>query len=112
MPRAGISSKSTLLEIARQFDDAAMHEFLDGLIAGKIKPKSKKAKAESETAAAGVKRSEVPDTLQNELQFRSASGKYEVVIRFREKGPASRVEILKLLKEAFESVKNDGALIQ
>ncbi|MER3631532.1 MAG: hypothetical protein C4325_04635 [Blastocatellia bacterium] len=109
---AGISSKSTLLEIARQFDDAAMHEFLDGLIAGKIKPKSKKAKAESETAAAGVKRSEVPDTLQNELQFRSASGKYEVVIRFREKGPASRVEILKLLKEAFESVKNDGALIQ
>lgn len=109
---AGISSKSTLLEIARQFDDAAMHEFLDGLIAGKIKPKSKKAKAESETAAAGVKRSEVPDTLQNELQFRSASGKYEVVIRFREKGPASRVEILKLLKEAFESVKNEGALIQ
>lgn len=38
---SNIVSKSTLLEVARQFNDAAMHEFLDGLTSGKIIPRSK-----------------------------------------------------------------------
>lgn len=109
---AGIASKTTLLEIARQFDDAAMHEFLDGLIAGKIKPKSKKAKTESPAATHAPKAAEKGGGLENELQFRSPNNSCEVVIRFAERGTASRVEILKLLKEAFESVKNDEKLIR
>lgn len=109
---AGIASKTTLLEIARQFDDASMHEFLDGLIAGKIKPKSKKAKTESSAAATAAKTAEKGGGLSNELQFRSPNNSCEVVIRFAERGAAARVEILKLLKEAFESVKNDEKLIQ
>jgi ParB family chromosome partitioning protein len=47
---ANIASKSTLLEIARQFDDAAMHEFLDGLQSGKVLPKTKQRTEVTATA--------------------------------------------------------------
>jgi hypothetical protein len=44
---ANIGSKSTLLEIARQFDDTAMHQFLDALQKGEVTPRSKQPKAPS-----------------------------------------------------------------
>lgn len=106
---AGISAKTTLLEIARQFDDAAMHEFLDGLISGKIKPKSKKT-PKAEPQPSKLTNKEDGNNTVDSLVFRSDNGKYEIVIRYSQNDPGSRVEILKLLKEAFENVKNNQSV--
>lgn len=111
---AGISSKTTLLEIARQFDDAAMHDFLDGLISGKIKPKSKKSKSEKVLSEPNSKNAEhAKNEDQNQLKtmtFSSQNGKYEVIVRCpQNEASGARVEILKLLKEAFEVIKKDDS---
>lgn len=96
---AGINSKSTLLEIARQFDDAAMHEFLDGLVSGKVKPKSKQPRAE--TTSAPTPRADGP----SETLFEYKGKSFRLSIDFKGRDSTSRPEILKALKEVFDAVK-------
>jgi ParB family chromosome partitioning protein len=96
---AGINSKSTLLEIARQFDDAAMHEFLDGLISGKVQPKTKQPKGETSSVTAN-RSSGVGETI-----FEYSGKGFRLLIDFKGADAATRPEILKALKETFDSVK-------
>lgn len=101
---ANIASKSTLLEIARQFDDAAMHEFLDGLQSGKVLPKTKQR---TESAAAN-KSVEARASNGNGYSF-TYTGKdpaFELELRFKEES-RTRAEILRALKAAFDAVKNE-----
>lgn len=105
---ANIASKSTLLEIARQFDDAAMHEFLDGLQSGKVVTK---AKQRSE-AIASTQNSD-PKTKVNQGGYTfTYSGKdpaFELALSFTGGEARSRAEILRALKAAFDAVKNESA---
>jgi ParB family chromosome partitioning protein len=105
---SNINSKSTLLEIARQFDDAAMHEFLDGLQSGKVLPKTKQR---TESVAAG--RPAEPKAVNGDGYSFTYTGKdpaFELELRFKGEN-RTRAEILRALKAAFDAVKNESAVL-
>ena len=102
---ANINSKSTLLEVARQFDDAAMHEFLDGLQSGKVLPKTKQ-RAEPLATAKNAKSNEVQMDGYT-FKYAGANPEFSLTLSFSEK--RSRAEILRALKVAFDAVKNESA---
>jgi len=110
---ANITSKSTLLEVARQFDDAAMHEFLDALQEGKVIPRSKQPKTVAPKAVAPPKTEALntePITESNGYKFTFAGTEpnFNLVLRFEELESPSRGEILRALKQAFDAVKSDS----
>lgn len=103
--QAKITSKTTLLEIARQFDETAMFDYVDRLGNGKVvkrsadKPKPKKdATAERPIAADGDSKS---------FEYKSDKGDFELELRFSRPGFA-RSDILKALKQAFDAIKISG----
>lgn len=106
---ANISAKSTLLEIARQFDDAAMNEFLDGLTTGKVVPKTKLPRGGNGVAAGASEASNGTGYNADGYTFRFAgkSPSFELELRFRDGNNGNRAEILKALKTAFDAVKNE-----
>lgn len=99
-----ISAKAMLLEIARQFDEAAMFEFLDR-VAGGGKPGKK-----ASTRTAPAKTLELP---ANRARFRySPDGKdFVVEVTFQEPSEHNKRGVLQALKQAFEDVKNDVASV-
>jgi len=101
---ANLSSKSMLLEVARQFDDDAMHQFLDHVIngGGSIKrPKTRTLATESR---------DDPDTSSSSTKTFVFSGNdFELEVRFRKGGTRSRAEILRALKTVFDAVKAEKA---
>jgi ParB family chromosome partitioning protein len=109
---ANIASKSTLLEIARQFDDAAMHDFLDALQNGKVVPRSKQPKISA--AKVGIPEPEVvepeivPKTNGYTFAFSGTDPKFDLVLTFTSES-ATRGEVLRALKQAFDVVKNEAA---
>ena len=102
-----IGSKSTLLEIARQFDEAAMFEYMDNLQNGAAKPKKAAPKAvPGKQQAARQPASNGNLAAQSKLfKYFAFDDSFEVEVRFREGSPVDDARILKALKEAFESVK-------
>ena len=109
---ANIASKSTLLEIARQFDDAAMHQFLDALQNGEVIPRSKQPKtptAKSDTPQAeALKPTATPDTNGYSFSFAGQDPNFKLVLTFEHPESATRGEILRALKQAFDSVKAEA----
>jgi ParB family transcriptional regulator, chromosome partitioning protein len=101
---ANIASKSTLLEIARQFDDAGMHEFLDGLSSGKIQPKAKLSKAA--TVDKTVKTNKSADGFV--FRYSGKNPDFDLDLKFAGQETAGRAEILRALKQTFDSVKKDS----
>ncbi len=109
---ANISSKSTLLEIARQFDEAAMFEHLDNLILGKVAPKASKAKAAK--SANGKDSSVVHERSAantSQFLFSSDEGNFKVEISFAGGTAVDRPKVLKALKEAFDAVKSGSVKV-
>ena len=104
-----ISAKSTLLEIARQFDDAAMHDFLDGLTTGKVVPKTKLPRGGNGNSAVVPDNSNAvgqnPDA--HVFRFVGKAPGFDLELRFRNGNNLNRAEILKALKAAFDAVKNE-----
>ncbi len=106
---SNINSKSTLLEIARQFDDAAMHEFLDGLQSGKVVPKTKQR---TEAAPSSPRSSAAISPNASTGYTFAYSGKdpaFNLSLSFTGEEKRSRAEILKALKAAFDAVRNETA---
>lgn len=113
---ANIASKSTLLEIARQFDDKAMHEFVDALASGEKIPRSKQLKTvalKPQSAKTGVLKSErtAASSVSDGFAFTYAGANpaFELTLKFEHPETAGRGEILRALKQAFDSVKNDSS---
>ncbi len=109
---ANISSKSTLLEIARQFDDAAMNSFLDDFITGKAKPRTKQLKTHASTPGkVSALKPEETDPKVNlktdgyAFRYSGDDPKFEMTIEFETVQNASRAEVLRALKQAFDFVK-------
>ena len=104
-----ITSKSTLLEVARQFDEAAMFEFLAKY------PEFKQEKSESR------KSKRVPRVGNNDGRLSAVNGSaessgnvfvyspdgagFKVEIRFAKPSACNRTGILSALKKAFDDVK-------
>ena len=101
-----INSKSTLLEIARQFDDAAMHEFLDGLQSGKVLPKTKQR---SESGQTRTSLSQPSSSHGYSFTYSGKNPAFDLTLNFKEGDSRSRAEILRALKAAFDAVKNETA---
>ena len=108
--RAGnISSKAILLEIARQFDDQAMLDYLDNLARGGKKAPAKsspgvKEKVSSRPAAANG--SSQPAAL---YRFAPEDSAFTIEIRFSDDRELTKRDILEALKKAFDNVKEgDG----
>lgn len=99
--QAKITSKTTLLEIARQFDEIAMFDYLDRFSSGKVAKRS----APKKEAKAGAR----PETASSDKMFEysSAKGDFNLELRFTKPG-FTRADILKALKQAFEDVKSNG----
>lgn len=109
---ANITQKTSLLEIARQFDDAAMHEFLDGLTSGAVIPKSKQEKRiGSKTGGFGKKTAEDSKgaaKTANVFTYSGSDPDFQLSLSFASGEPISRADVLRALKNAFEAVKSEG----
>jgi ParB family transcriptional regulator, chromosome partitioning protein len=102
---SNINAKAMLLEVARQFDEAAMFEFLDRLEGGKRDKKAAVPKAAPKKEVTA----EAP--ILNGSCFRYApEGKgFAVEVRFENESDHGKRSVLQALKQAFEDVKNDVA---
>lgn len=114
--RADITAKSVLLEIARQFDEAAMHTFLDEIENKTVVPKSRRLKntaadktadktinpATEETSGSDLP---VPQTDINTFRYASVNKIFNLEIRFNKLLGYEKRDVLRALKEVFDSVK-------
>ena len=102
---AAVNSKSALLEVAWQFDDAAMHEFIDGVTSGAVVPKSKQPRngKQGEGKPAGTTGESYT------FNFKGKDPGFDLSINFSDRMRPSRAELLKALKLTFDAVKSESA---
>lgn len=116
--QANINAKSTLLEIARQFDERAMHEFLDNIerkglnreqVRQIARPESVKQAKENngseDEGGGGIAKAD-RNLKRNSFQFIPESGEFSLEIKFKSSQFDAK-DVLKALKEAFDSTKNN-----
>jgi ParB family transcriptional regulator, chromosome partitioning protein len=105
---ANITAKSTLLEVARQFDDASMHEFVDGLATGKVVPKTKQPRSTNgHSPKPTVPRSFTEPGNGYVFRFAGKQPDFTMELHFADERCGSRAEVLKALKAAFDAVKSE-----
>jgi len=104
-----ISAKSTLLEIARQFDDAAMRDFVQNITSKGLKREEIRntARPQSKTSEKESLKPEVI-TPRNVFKYSSTNGSFNLEIKFSDKRGLVKKDILQALKEAFDMVKSDN----
>lgn len=92
-----ISAKSALLDIARQFDEPAMHSFIEDL--SDEKPgEDRKSSSRSETSSGSRTKTDCFD-------YRSYTNTFEIRIKFLDEKTFAPNDVLRALKETFEDVK-------
>jgi ParB family transcriptional regulator, chromosome partitioning protein len=110
-----VNTKSSLLEVARQFDEAAMNDFLDALAGGgkqptkagqtkrlkSVTPKISPSMVDGSEAAAS---SSATDNGTG-FRFESPDGSFKVEVSFGDGQKIKRTEVLKALKAAFDAAK-------
>jgi ParB family chromosome partitioning protein len=104
--QAKINSKSTLLEIARQFDEAAMFDYLDRIRGGKVTKRTTANNAHSKKQNDSEGKAETAASSRS-FEYNSPKGDFALELRFTKPGFA-RADILKALKQAFDDVKSNG----
>ena len=97
---AKINSKATLLDLARQFDEPAMFEYLDQLSTGKPVGRANGATARKKEP---VDSAPIP-AKQRSFIYKSPKKEFTLELRFAEDG-FERADILKAIKQAFEDIK-------
>lgn len=106
---SNVSAKSTLLEIARQFDEEAMHNFIGDIGIQNLKRDEIRRVAratnlktkESVNNTTGQNSTIIP----NAFKYKSPDGDFSIEVRFGKEYEFDKKDILRALKEAFESVK-------
>jgi ParB family transcriptional regulator, chromosome partitioning protein len=110
---ANINAKSVLLEVARQFDERAMHKFLDTIqnkkfsreeIRQTARPHLKSEKQSGETQA-GNSLDKNRNAAVHQKVFQYQTNEFSLEIRFKNKGEYTREDFAGALKEALESLK-------
>jgi ParB family chromosome partitioning protein len=112
---ANINAKAMLLEVARQFDEAAMFDFLDRVSGGKRekKPAASGKSGKAETASSkGVSAPEKEVTAEGpHFEYAPAGKGFVINIRFEDSTDHNKRGVLQALKQAFEDVKSDSVQI-
>ena len=119
---ANINSKSTLLEIARQFDERAMIDFIERLgnsnavSRAEIRQLARPDKAERQKFVAASRSkstsadhdsdavSDFASRPENVFNFQSSGGNFNLEIRFTD-SDFNKKDVLRALKEVFDAVK-------
>ena len=104
-----INAKSTLLEIARQFDEPAMFEFVEKITAGKTAPNRDEVRK-----AARPDRASSPKGTDGNGQraehhtytYRSPDSTFKLRIQFNDDEAINKANILRSLKAVFDGIKN------
>lgn len=113
---AEITAKSILLEIARQFDEPEMHEFLDKIKSQKMSRQEiretarppKINNANTAQSRQSLKNESVfVKSENNDFEFSSDDNSFKLTIRFSDNN-FDRKTILKALKQTFDTVKNSN----
>lgn len=104
---AKIVSKTALLEVARQFDEEAMHAYIDGQSAGKSnEDRRSNVTARNKQTTISRDRGVVVSSEDNSFRF-DGSG-FKLVLNFTDTQPVNKTRILKALKNAFDQVKAES----
>jgi ParB family chromosome partitioning protein len=103
---SNISSKSTLLEIARQFDEAAMVEFLDNVHNGKKPKREAKAATGLDQGSAEQNGGVVTSASQRTFRYRPPGSSFTVEVKFDDPDDTDKIRVLQALKKVFEEVKD------
>jgi ParB family transcriptional regulator, chromosome partitioning protein len=108
---ANINAKAMLLEVARQFDEAAMFEFLDRLEGGKrdkkaSKPVESRRRARDRSVSANGTAKPVSPSV---FRFAPDEAEFALEIEFTDPAARSKRGILEVLKQAFDAVKEGQA---
>ena len=105
--QAKISSKATLLEIARQFDEGAMFAYLKRIGSGKPAPKQHVSAKSEKNGHAENKSTQTASEPEKSFRYEAANKDFAIEIRFNRKSQFNRADILKALKQAFDDVKHN-----
>lgn len=106
---SNINAKAMLLEVARQFDEPAMFEFLDRLESGKPARKPVAEKSAPKQTDAGSQATQSRSA--GYFRYSPDGESFVVEVRFEDEGDRSKRAVLQALKQAFEDVKNDVATV-
>ena len=109
---SNVSAKSTLLEIARQFDEAAMQNFIgsigiQNLKRDEVRRAARSANLQIKESARTTEQNSTPTA--NNFKYKSSDGDFSVEVRFGKEYEFDRKDILRALKEAFDNVKSQSA---
>ena len=102
-----IGSKATLLEVARQFDEPAMFDFLANY------PENKKQKDAAKKPERRLPSDHDPTAIKSAgvagstFSYRPEAAVYSIEVRFDNSSDRNKKGILTALKKAFDDVKND-----
>ncbi len=99
---AKLATKSSLLAVARQFDEQAMHDYIDGLGTTRKKRTQKQA---STQLLPSTDENLAPWKNDSASSYRFQSKRFELSIEFKDPKDNNRVELLKVLKAVFDDVK-------
>ena len=106
-----ITAKSSLLEVARQFDEKEMVDFLNridggGAPVGREKVRKMARPAKKQTSSTTL--TSTAEAHPNTFAYSSSIGDFEMEIRFKKASEHSRRGVLKALKETFDQVKSES----
>lgn len=108
--KANIKAKSVLLEIARQFDENAMHGFLDQIIENdlnrkEVRKKARPQKTKAESKATQKNSFSDKNENRNKFTYTPKDERFKLSLIFKEK--INEIDVLVALKEAFEDIKSN-----
>lgn len=128
--QSNIAAKSILLEIARQFDEAAMFDFLDRIQNQNLSREEIRQTARPSKSAAGLSKPPKQTTVStnskssksfharqdsennisenNIFRFSGDNGEFEMQITFLNEIGYEKKSVLTALKETFDKIKTDG----
>jgi ParB family chromosome partitioning protein len=101
--KLAIASKAGLLEVARQFDEAAMLEHLNKIENGEIKPVQirREVKSKVDSTNGSVTHSKTSNT----FSYASKEGAIKINISFNDNEGYDKRRVLEALKQAFDDIK-------
>lgn len=105
--QAKITSKTTLLEIARQFDENAMFDYLNQVGSGKVSRRSAESGPQTNKRTQNTTKEMETRLDGNSFEYKSPKHSFTLEVRFTNEG-FTRADILKALKQAFDDVKSNG----
>lgn len=114
--QSNITTKSLLLEIARQFDGRAMHQFLDEIEKKNFNREQVRqiarpgSRSKDDAKGDSLQRSKTKSSSENEsnvFQYNSENNSFTLEIRFSNGIKSERKEILRALKKVFDKIKSE-----